>query len=77
MMKLWGCHRQLFHNNRHLRKLCKQYTQFVKTEKSNFSTISVEDSGINAIGILYILTSHLYALNISALVFEEMEVFII
>ena len=50
---------------------------FVKTEKNCFLNTSVKDSGINAIGILYILTSHLYALSISALVFEEMEVFII
>ena len=60
------------HNNRHLRKLCKEYTQFVKTEKSNFSTTSVKDSGIIAIGILYILTSHLYALSIWELLFEEL-----
>ena len=50
---------------------------FVKTEKNYFLNISVKDIGINAIGILYILTSYLYALNISALVFEVMEVFII
>ena len=50
---------------------------FVKTEKKCILITSVKDSGMNAIGILYILTSHLYALNISALVFEEKEIFII
>ena len=45
---------------------------FVKTEKNCFLNTSVKDSGINAIGILYILTSHLYALNIWELLFEEL-----
>ena len=50
---------------------------FVKTEINCFLNTSVKDSGIKVIGILYILTSHLYALTISALVFEEKEIFII
>ena len=45
---------------------------FVKTEKNCFLNTSVKDSGINAIGILYILTPHLYALSIWELLFEEL-----
>ena len=46
----------------------------MKAEYSGFSNTSVNDLGMNAIGISYILTSHLYALNSSVMVFEEITI---
>ena len=78
MMRLWGCYWQPFHNSNHLCKLCKEYIH----DEINLSKLNkvifqihctfVKDLRINGIGILCILTSHLYTLNIWELLAEEL-----